>query len=253
VSDEEIRSLIAEAETAGVIEPEERQLIAGVMRLGDRSVRDVMTPRSEVEMVDLSLSLEEILETLQNSRHSRLPVHRGDPDVALGILQAKDLLDACLDGEEIDPREFVRAAPVVPDTVGALDALEQLRTSPVHIALVHDEYGQFEGIVTSADILEAIAGAFRHEKPVNRKAVRRTDGSWLIDGDMRVDEAAEVLGIELPSDRPYQTIAGLVLEVIGHIPAVGEDAVFQNWRIEVMDLDGRRIDKVLATRLAARR
>jgi putative hemolysin len=253
VSDDEIRSLIAEAETAGVIEPEERQLIAGVMRLGDRSVRDVMTPRSDVEMIDLSLPEEEILTALQNSRHSRLPVHRGDPDVALGILQAKDLLDACLDGDEIDPREFVRAAPVVPDTVSALDALELIRKSSVHTALVHDEYGQFEGIVTSADILEAIAGAFRHEEPVSRKATRRADGSWLVDGDMRVDEAAELLGLELPEDRPYQTVAGLVLEVIGHLPAVGEDAVFQHWRLEVMDLDGRRIDKVLATRVAARR
>jgi len=253
VSDEEIRSLIAEAETAGVIEPEERQLIAGVMRLGDRSVRDVMTPRSDVEMIDLAMPEEEILTALQNSRHSRLPVHRNNPDIALGILQAKDLLDACLDGEEIDPREFVRTAPVVPDTVSALDALEQLRKSPVHIALVHDEYGQFEGIVTSADILEAIAGAFRHEAPVSRKAVRRPDGSWLIDGDMRVDEAGELLGLELPEDRPYQTVAGLVLEVIGHLPAVGEDSVFQGWRLEVMDLDGRRIDKVLATRVAARR
>jgi putative hemolysin len=154
---------------------------------------------------------------------------------------------------EVDPQDFVRAAPVVPDTVSALDALEQLRKSPVHMALVHDEYGQFEGIVTSADILEAIAGAFRHEEPVNRKAVRRADGSWLMDGDMRVDEAAELLGLELPETRPYQTLAGLVLEVVGHIPTVGEDAIYQHWRFEVVDLDGRRIDKILAMRVAARR
>lgn len=253
VSDDEIRSLIAEAESAGVIEPEERQLIAGVMRLGDRSVRDVMTPRADVEMVDLSKPADEILSALRTSRHSRLPVHRNDPDVALGIIQAKDLADAFISGLEVDPQDFVRSAPVVPDTVTALDALESLRKSPVHMALVHDEYGQFEGIVTSADILEAIVGAFRHEKPVNRKAVRRADNSWLIDGDMRVDEAAELLGLELPDDRPYQTIAGLVLEVIGHIPAVGEDAIYQHWRLEVVDLDGRRIDKILASRVAARR
>jgi putative hemolysin len=253
VSDDEIRTLIAEAETAGVIEPEERQLIAGVMRLGDRSVRDVMTPRGDVEMVDLTKPIEEVLAAIRSSRHSRLPVHRDDADVALGIIQAKDLVDAYISGMEIDPQDFVRAAPVVPDTVSALDALESLRKSPVHMALVHDEYGQFEGIVTSADILEAIAGAFRHEKPVNRKSVRRADGSWLMDGDMRVDEAAELLGLELPEDRPYQTLAGLVLEVIGHLPAVGEDVVYQHWRFEVVDLDGRRIDKILAMRVAARR
>ena len=253
VSDEEIRTLIAEAETAGVIEPEERQLIAGVMRLGDRSVRDVMTPRGDVEMVDLSKPSDEILSALRTSRHSRLPVHRADPDVALGIIQAKDLADAYISGIDVDPQDFVRAAPVVPDTVSALDALETLRKSPVHMALVHDEYGQFEGIVTSADILEAIAGAFRHDTPANRKAVRRADGSWLIDGDMRVDEAAELLGLELPDDRPYQTLAGLLLEVIGHLPVVGEDAVHQHWRFEVVDLDGRRIDKIMASRVAARR
>jgi putative hemolysin len=253
VSDDEIRTLIAEAESAGVIEPEERQLIVGVMRLGDRSVRDVMTPRGDVEMVDLTKPSAEILESIRASRHSRLPVHRGDPDVALGIIQAKDLVDAFINGMDIDAQDFVRQAPVVPDTVSALDALESLRKSPVHMALVHDEYGQFEGIVTSADILEAIAGAFRHEEPVNRKAVRRADGSWLMDGDMRVDEAAELLGLELPEDRPYQTLAGLVLEVIGHIPAVGEDSVYQHWRFEVVDLDGRRIDKILAMRVAARR
>jgi putative hemolysin len=253
VSDEEIRSLIAEAETAGVIEPEERQLIAGVMRLGDRSVRDVMTPRGDVEMIDLSQSTEEILSAIRSSRQSRLPVHRGDPDVALGIIQSKDLLDAFIDGADVDPGKFVRQAPVVPDTVTALDALDLLRKSPEHMALVHDEYGQFEGIVTNADILEAIAGVFHHERPANRKTTRRADGSWLIDGDMRVDEAAELLGLDLPEDRPYQTVAGLLLELIGHIPATGEDAVFQGWRFEVMDLDGRRIDKILAMRVPARR
>ena len=253
VSDEEIRSLIAEAETAGVIEPEERQLIAGVMRLGDRSVRDVMTPRGDVEMIDLSRPREEILAVIRSSGQSRLPVHRGDPDVALGIIQSKDLLDAFIDGSDVNPLDFVRPAPVVPDTVTALDALDLLRKSPEHMALVHDEYGQFEGIVTNADILEAIAGVFHHERPANRKAARRADGSWLIDGDMRVDEAAELLGLDLPEDRSYQTVAGLLLEVIGHIPAIGDDAVFQGWRLEVVDLDGRRIDKILAMRVQARR
>ena len=253
VSDEEIRSLIAEAETAGVIEPEERQLIAGVMRLGDRSVRDVMTPRGDVEMIDLSRPSDEILTVIRSSKQSRLPVHRGDADVALGIIQSKDLLDAFIEGADVNPVDFVRPAPVVPDTVTALDALDLLRKSPEHMALVHDEYGQFEGIVTNADILEAIAGVFHHERPTHRKATRRPDGSWLLDGDMRVDEAAELLGLDLPEDRPYQTVAGLVLEVIGHIPATGEDAVSQGWRLEVMDLDGRRIDKIMAMRVPARR
>ncbi len=147
----------------------------------------------------------------------------------------------------------MRDTPIVPDTVSALDVLELLRGSAVHIALVHDEYGEFEGIVTSADILEAIAGTFRDGAPVDSKATQRADGSWLIDGDMHADELAELLGLRLPDDRPFETAAGLLLEVIGHLPVVGEDAVYQQWRFEVMDLDGRRIDKIMAMRLSGRR
>jgi putative hemolysin len=254
VTDEEIRSLMAEAETAGVLEPDERAMIAGVMRLGDRPVRAIMTPRREVDMLDLTADPDEIRRTIVESVHSRLPAHAGTPEEMLGIVQAKDLLDAYLRGERPDLRAQVRPAPNVPDTVDALDVLDVIKGSPVHMALVHDEYGQFEGIVTNADILEAIAGAFRTDEGwVEPEAVRRDDGSWLISGSMPADEMADRLSIALPPDRSYHTAAGFVLNQLGHLPEVGESFGSHSWRFEVVDLDGRRIDKILASRIPAGR
>jgi magnesium and cobalt exporter, CNNM family len=251
VTDEEIRALIAEAETAGVLEPSERAMIAGVMRLGDRPVRAVMTPRREVDMVDLAAEPDEIRRTIVESVHSRLPVYAGKPDEVLGVVQAKDLLDAYLRGECPDLRQHRRPAPTVPDTADALDVLDAIKGSKVHMALVHDEYGQFEGVVTNADILEAIVGDFRTEEgPPEPEAVQRDDGSWLIAGSMPADEMAERLSITLPPERGYHTAAGFVLGQLGYLPAVSESFDYQGWRFEVVDLDGRRIDKILARRLS---
>jgi putative hemolysin len=254
VTDEEIHTLIAEAETAGVIEPSERAMIAGVMRLGDRPIRAVMTPRREVDMVDLSADPDEIRRTIVKSHHSRLPVHAGASEEMLGVVQAKDLLDAYLRGESPDVAAQVRPAPSVPDTADALDVLEAIKCSKIHLALVHDEYGQFEGVVTNADILRAIVGDFPSEEgPVQPDAVQRDDGSWLIAGSMPADEMAERLSIVVPQERSYHTAAGFVLHELGYLPAVGESFDSQGWRFEIVDLDGRRIDKILARRLAAGR
>jgi putative hemolysin len=254
VTDEEIRALVAEAETAGVIEPSERAMIAGVMRLGDRPVRAVMTPRFDVDMLDISADETEIRRIIVQSVHSRLPVHSGTSDEVLGVVQAKDLLDACLRGESPQLQAHLRPAPTVPDTADALDVLNLIKESAVHMALVHDEYGQFQGLVTNADILEAIVGDFRtDEGPAEPEAVQREDGSWLIAGSMPADEMAERLAIALPPDRSYHTAAGFVLSEIGHLPEVGESFNSQGWRFEVVDLDGRRIDKLLVRRLAGAR
>ena len=244
VTDEEIRTLMAEAETAGVIEPGERAMIAGVMRLGDRPVQAVMTPRREVDMIDLTADPEDIRRMLVESIHSRLPVHAGTPEEMLGVVQAKDLLDACLRGERLDIRAQVRPAANVPDTVDALDVVDVIKASPVHMALVHDEYGHFQGVVTNADILEAIVGDFRtDEGPIEPDAVQRDDGSWLIAGSMPVDEIADRLFIALPPERDYHTVAGFILNQLGHLPDIGESFDSQGWRFEVVDLDGRRIDR----------
>ena len=254
VTDEEIRTLMAEAETAGVIEPGERAMIAGVMRLGDRPVRAVMTPRREVDMVDLTDGPDDIRRTVLDSVHSRLPVHAGTPDEMLGVIQAKGLLDAYLRGERPDIKSQVRPAANVPDTADALDVVDVIKGSPVHMALVHDEYGHFQGVVTNADILAAIVGDFRtDEGPVEPDAVQRDDGSWLIAGSMPVDEMADRLFIAVPQERGYHTAAGFMLNQLGHLPDIGESFDSQGWRFEVIDLDGHRIDKILARRIAAGR
>jgi putative hemolysin len=244
VTDEEIRTLMAEAETAGVIEPGERAMIAGVMRLGDRPV----------QAIDLTADPEDIRRMLVESIHSRLPVHAGTPEEMLGVVQAKDLLDACLRGERLDIRAQVRPAANVPDTVDALDVVAVIKASPVHMALVHDEYGHFQGVVTNADILEAIVGDFRTDAgPIEPDAVQREDGSWLIAGSMPVDEIADRLFIALPPERDYHTAAGFILNQLGHLPDIGESFDSQGWRFEVVDLDGRRIDRILARRIDAGR
>jgi putative hemolysin len=250
VTDEEIRSLVAEAENAGVIEPGERAMIAGVMRLGDRPIQAVMTPRWQVDMIDLSADPQESRRIILESIHSRLPVHAGAPEEMLGVVQAKDLLDAYLRGEAPDIRAQVRPAANVPDTADALDVVDIIKGTPVHMALVHDEYGHFQGVVTNADILAAIVGEFRTDAgPVEPEAVERDDGSWLIAGSMPADEMAERLSLALPPERNYHTAAGFILDQLGHLPAVGESFDRQGCRFEVVDLDGRRVDKILARRI----
>jgi putative hemolysin len=249
VTDEEIRTLVAEAESSGVIEPQERSMIAGVMRLGDRAVRAVMTPRRSVDSIDLSDELSVMRKKMLDSPHSRLVVTDGSPDKVVGVLQAKDLLDAYLRRRKFSPRKYVKPAPIIPETMDALEAVDLLKASPVHMALVHDEYGHFEGLVTSADILETIVGAFRTEAgPPEKHIVRREDGSLLISGDTPVEELADSLGLAFPDNRDYHTAAGFVLDRLQRIPEVGEQFPERDWCFEVIDLDGRRIDKILATR-----
>jgi putative hemolysin len=253
VTEEEIRTIMAEAETAGVIETDERKMIAGVMRLGDRAVRGVMTPRTDVDWIDLNDSPSEIREILINTPHSRIPVAEGHPDNMLGVVQARELLAATLREEALDIRKHIRKAPIIPDTLDALDALEVLRQAEVPMALVHDEYGHFDGVVTPADILDAIAGAFRSDEgEAEPEAVQREDGSWLLAGWMPADEMAEQLGVSLPERRNYETVAGLVIGELQHLPNAGEAIETLGWRFEVVDLDGRRIDKVLASRIENR-
>jgi putative hemolysin len=246
VTEEDVRQLVAEAERSGAIEAVERRMIAGVLRLGERSVRAVMTPRGEVDWIDVTAGVEAAREVALRSPHSRLPVGDGSADAILGVIQSRDLLAALLRGEQPDLRALARQAPAVPDTADALDVLATLREAAVPMALVHDEYGNFEGVVTPTDLTEAIVGAFRADLGAEEpKAVRREDGSWLLAGWMPADEMAERFGLRLPEERPYHTVAGFVLGALGRLPQVGDAAVAQGWRFEVVDMDGRRIDKVL--------
>lgn len=249
VTEEEVRTIIAEAENAGVLERDEREMISGVMRLADRSARALMTPRREVEVIDLADTAEEIKAQVRGTKRSRLPVQDGEADAIIGVVAVKDMFDALSDGDGRELRSLVHQAPVVLDTTGALDVLRAIRATPVHMALVFDEYGHFEGIITSSDVLEAITGAFQDEDEDEPAIVTRTDGSFLVAGWMQVDEFSHELGIHVPRDADYQTVAGLVLAEMNRLPAVGESFEKGHWRYEVVDLDGRRIDKILVSRI----
>jgi len=254
VTDEEIKMLVAEAEHHGTIESDERRMIAGVMRLGDRAVRAVMTPRTEVDWINLAADPAVIRKALLETQHSRLPAGEGSVDAMIGVVETREALAAALAGKPLDARPYVRNAPIVHDQADALDILTTLKESEVPVALVHDEYGHFEGIVTPADILEAITGVFRADADVDEPAlVYREDGSMLLAGYMPADEMADHLGINLPESRDYETLAGYILSHLHHLPATGEIVDAQGWRFEVVDLDGRRIDKVIASRLPGTR
>lgn len=252
VTEEEIRTLVAEAESAGVIESDERQMIGGILRLGDRTVRSLLTPRPDVDVLDMTDDNTTIRRALLDSRHSRLPVIAGDEDDIRGVVHVRDLLAMMVAGKPLDIVSVMRRAPIVPDTLDALDVLKVLRDADVPVAIVHDEYGHFEGIVTPADALDAIAGAFRSDVEAgDPDAVRREDGSWLFAGAMPFGEMAELLGLQPPAARSYETVAGFVLDILQHLPATGEHVASQGWRFEVVDLDGRRVDKILASRVDA--
>lgn len=248
VTEEEVRTIIAEAENAGVLERDEREMISGVMRLADRSARALMTPRREVEVIDLSDTLDEIRAQIRATRRNRLPVQDGEADSIIGIIEMKELFEALAD-DKAELRSLVREAPVVLDTTGALEVLRALRATHVHMALVFDEYGHFEGIITSSDVLEAITGAFQDEDEEEPAIVTRADGSFLVAGWMQVDEFSHELGIHVPRDADYQTVAGFVLAEMNRLPNVGESFEKGHWRFEVVDLDGRRIDKLLVSRV----
>ncbi|MDQ8700015.1 hemolysin family protein [Hyphomicrobium sp. LHD-15] len=249
VSDEEISILIAEAEAAGVLETHEREMISGVMRLSDRTVVGLMTPRTDVDWIDISVPADEIRTQLIETPHSLIPVGDGSVDQLLGIVRTRELLATILQGKPLDIRGHLRKVPIIPETMDALDALAALREADVPIALIHDEYGHFEGLVTPADVLEAIVGVFKSDSD-EPNSTQREDGSWLLSGSMPVDEMAAELGFPLPEKRSYATVAGLVLAELQHIPKTGEIIDASGWRFEVVDLDGRRIDKVLASRIA---
>lgn len=245
VTEEEVRTIIAEAETAGVLERDERDMIAGVMRLADRSARALMTPRREVEVIDLADSAEEIREQLRATRRSRLPVQDGEADSIVGVVVVKDTIDFLGSGDMQGLRALVHEAPVVMDTADALHVLREIRSSRVHLALVFDEYGHFEGIITPGDVLEAIIGAFQEEEESEPAVVARADGSYLVAGWMQADEFSQEFGIPMPRDADFQTVAGFILAEMNRLPNVGETFDKDHWRFEVVDLDGRRIDKVL--------
>lgn len=248
VSDEEIHMLITEAEGAGVIEKGETEMIAGVMRIADRSARGLMTPRHDVVIARADDSRAAILDRLKSSGRSRLPLRKDGPDDIVGVLHSRDILQA---QGAFDPCALAQPAPIIPDTLPAMEVIERLKGAMGHMLLVYDEYGHFEGIITPMDILGAIAGGFDLTEEDEPRIVERSDGSLLVAGSMPVDEFADRTGIEIEEDPGFETVAGLVLDLSAELPKVGQILEVGDWRIEVLDLDGHRIDKLLVTRIAA--
>ena len=253
VTAEELHLIVAEASKSGVIEESERAIISGVVRLADRPVREVMTPRTEIDWIDEKADAKAIHQAVLGSPHSRLLVASGSVDEVVGVVNARDLLAAELTGKKLDLKSLMKRAPIVPDQVDAMDALEALRHADVPIALVHDEYGHFEGIVTPADLLAAIAGDFASDQDAEDEPaiVEREDGSLLVAGWATADSLAERLGLDLEEDRDFATVAGFVLDRLKRIPATGEHFAEQGYRFEVVDMDGRKIDKLLVQALDA--
>ncbi len=250
VSEEEVRVLIAEGTKAGVFDPAEKDMMIAVMRLADRPARAFMTPRPDIDWLDLDDSPEETGRKLLASKSSRLPVGKGSLDEIVGVVQRTDLLDRYLEGKPLRLAEIVRQAPVVHDAAPALKVLQALKESDVRLALVVDEYGALEGLVTATDVLEAIVGEFREQGVEPALVHRREDGSWLMDGGLSTHQVQDALGLmDFPTDRSFHTLAGFVLGELEHLPTPGEHFEWNGYRFEVVDMDGRRIDKVLVSRL----
>ena len=249
VTAEELHLVVAEATKSGVIDDSERQIISGVVRLADRPVREVMTPRTDIDWIDVSSNPAEIRKILGETPHTRIPVMEGSIDKVIGVVQSRDVAATLFRGEKVDLRKLLRKAEVVPDQIEAMDALNRLRLSEVPMLLVHDEYGHFEGIVTPADLLSAIAGEFASDQDIGTEpnVIEREDGSFLISGSMPADALADKLGLELEEDRDYATAAGHALYVLKRLPKEGDVFEDQVWRFEIVDMDGRKIDKFLVS------
>src|SRR3954453_12780202 len=231
VTAEELHLVVAEAQTAGVLEEDERAMISGIVRLADRPVREVMTPRTEVEWIDIAASSDEVRQALLESAHTRIPVADGSVENIVGVIEVRDVACALLEQRPVDLKRLCRTAPVIPDLMDAMDALAVLRSADVPLALVHDEYGHLDGIVTPGSILAALAGTFAHdiEQGEEPPLVEREDGSWLVSGAASADLLSDRLGVALPSERDYSTVAGFALAVFKNLAVTGERVRQRGW------------------------
>jgi putative hemolysin len=252
VTEEEIHSLLEEGSDAGVIDPHEHEMARNVFRLDDRAVVSLMISRLELIYLDVEDPIEENLKKLQESDHSRFPVVAGGWEDVLGMASTKMLLGQMLRGETINLRANLAPAVFVPETMNGTDLLASFRTSSVHSAIVVDEYGDVQGMVTLHDLLEAITGEFHTSDREDSWAVRREDGTWLLDGMLAVPELKDVLGLKgvVEEERGrYHTLAGMLMHLLGRVPVETDHVEWEKWRFEVIDMDGQRIDKVLASPL----
>lgn len=252
ITEEDIFALLREGSQTGVIKKQEHDLVRNVFRLDDRQIASLMTPRSEIVGIDIGQPLEASLKKLIASNYSHFPVYREGMHEVLGVVTAKHLLKQFLKGESLDNIvDHLLPAVYVPESLTGMKLLGQFRESGLHMVFVVDEYGEILGLITLRDILEALAGEFKPLHPEDVLAVQRRDGSWLLDGLISIHELKDRLELKsVPEEEKgrYHTLSGMMMWLIGKVPRTGDAAEWQGWRLEVVDLDGNRIDKVLASR-----
>lgn len=250
VTEEEIHLLIDQGTQAGVFEESEQDMVEGVFSLGDQRVYSLMTPRTDIIYLDINDTVEEIRTTIAESEFSRFPVRQDSLDTILGIVKARDLLVRSLSGEAIKLRELLKPAFFIPETMFASRALEVFKEKGTELLLVIDEFGGLQGLLTINDVLEEIVGQIEMEEP---QATQRQDGSWLLDGMLEVDEFKEIFNLKvLPHEAEYETLSGFVMVSLGRVPQSADFFEWNGLRFEVVDMDGRRVDKVLVTALPQR-
>jgi putative hemolysin len=253
VTPEEIKILVEQGTALGIFEESEQDMIEGVLRLDERPIGAFMTPRTQMVSIDVGDPLETLHTKVVKSRHSRFPVIHGNFDNILGVVSAKDMLRQFLSGQPTDIREALRPPLFVPETASALKVLDLFRREGSHFAIVTDEYGGIQGLVTDMDILEAIVGALpSKDELIEPEVTLREDGSWLVDGLLNVDRLKEILEMDaLPDEESgrYHTVSGFMMTQLGGIPATGQNFEWKGFRFEVVDMDGRRVDKVLIARV----
>ncbi len=247
VTAEELHMIFADATHSGVIEADQHQILTGVVRLAERPVREMMTPRTELDWIDANATDKEIWRAIKESPHSLLPIADGSPDTILGVVKVREVLALMVAGQEIVLSDLMIKAEVVPDQLDAMDALRVLQQADIAMAMVHDEYGHLEGVVTPVDLLTAMAGNFVSDQDEGDSPllVERPDGSLLISGALSADALADRLELDYDDAREFGTAAGYVLSVMKKLPVEGESFTDQGWHFEVIDMDRRRIDKLL--------
>lgn len=252
VTEEEIHAMLEEGSEAGVIERQEHDMVRNVFRLDDRQLGSLMVPRSDITYLDIEAPLEDNLRWIAESEHSRFPVCRGGLHDVLGTVNAKQLLNRTLRGELTDLTSHLQPAVFVPESLTGMDLLEQFRASGMQMVLVVDEYGEVKGLVTLQNVLEAVTGEFKPRNQEDAWAVQREDGSWLLDGLIPIPELKDRLELKAVPEEDkghYHTLSGLMMWLLGRLPQTADRADWEDWRLEVVDLDGKRVDKVLASRI----
>jgi putative hemolysin len=253
VTEEEIHAMIEEGSESGVIDEQERAMVRNVFRLDDRQIASLMTPRSDIVYLDLDDGIDENLKKVVDSDHARFPVCRSGLREVVGVVSARQLLKQAVQGEKMSLDTAQQPAVFVPESLTGMELLENFRATSSHVALVVDEYGEVQGLVTPQDLFEAIAGEFKTPSPEDAWAVQRKDGSWLLDGLIPVPELKDRLELERVPEEDYgryNTLSGMLMLLLGRVPHTADVAEWEGWRFEIVDMDHKRIDKVLATRLS---